>query len=241
MLLSTAFCPPVEYFALLAEYSSVYLEACESYCKQSWRNRCRILSANGPLDLSFPVVHHSRSGGSSPAGTALHEQGPTTGVVPPLMEPRAATGSGGALPPERGPLITEVLVDYSVPWVAKMERAIDSAYYSSPFFEFYRDALFGILDSKPGTLWELDLLTIKWLCSKFGIGAEIIPTSCWQEDAEGDYRGVIHPKRANTILRDKGLENPYWQVFGDKFGFTPGLSALDLLFNEGPDSILYLK
>lgn len=209
MLLSTAFCPPVEYFALLAEYSSVYLEACESYCKQSWRNRCRILSANGPLDLSFPVVHHSRS--------------------------------GGALPPERGPLITEVLVDYSVPWVAKMERAIDSAYYSSPFFEFYRDALFGILDSKPGTLWELDLLTIKWLCSKFGIGAEIIPTSCWQEDAEGDYRGVIHPKRANTILRDKGLENPYWQVFGDKFGFTPGLSALDLLFNEGPDSILYLK
>ncbi len=209
MLLSTAFCPPVEYFALLAEYSSVYLEACESYCKQSWRNRCRILSANGPLDLSFPVVRHPRSGAASP--------------------------------PERGPLITEVLVDYSVPWVAKMERAIDSAYYSSPFFEFYRDALFGILDRKPGTLWELDLLTIKWLCLKFGIGTEIIPTPCWQEEAGEDYRGVIHPKRANTILRDKGLERPYWQVFGEKFGFTPGLSALDLLFNEGPDSILYLK
>ena len=55
-LLSTAFCPPIEYFALLAEYSSVYIEACESYAKQSWRNRCRILSANGPLDLTV----HSR-------------------------------------------------------------------------------------------------------------------------------------------------------------------------------------
>ena len=90
-------------------------------------------------------------------------------------------------------------------------------------------------------MWELDLLTIKWLCLKFGIGTEIIPTSCWQEYAEEDFRGVVHPKRANTILRDKELERPYWQVFGEKFGFTPGLSALDLLFNEGPDSILYLK
>jgi hypothetical protein len=30
-------------------------------------------------------------------------------------------------------------------------------------------------------------------------------------------------------------------VFADRFGFTPNLSVLDLLFNEGPDSILWLK
>ena len=33
---------------------------------------------------------------------------------------------------------------------------------------------------------------------------------------------------------------PYWQVFRDKFGFVDGLSILDLLFCEGPESICYL-
>ena len=27
---------------------------------------------------------------------------------------------------------------------------------------------------------------------------------------------------------------------GDKFGFVPGLSVMDLLFNEGPESICFL-
>ena len=39
-----------------------------------------------------------------------------------------------------------------------------------------------------------------------------------------------------------GLARPYYQVFRDKLGgFTPSLSALDLLFNEGPDSIGWVK
>lgn len=56
-ILTIAYFPPIEYFALLAKYSSVYVEACENYQKQSWRNRCRILTANGPEDLRFPVKH----------------------------------------------------------------------------------------------------------------------------------------------------------------------------------------
>lgn len=56
-VLTIAYFPPVEYFALLAKYSSVYMEACENYQKQSWRNRCRIYTENGPQDLNFPVKH----------------------------------------------------------------------------------------------------------------------------------------------------------------------------------------
>jgi hypothetical protein len=37
------------------------------------------------------------------------------------------------------------------------------------------------------------------------------------------------------------LEKPYFQVFAPKYGFKSDLSIMDLLFNEGPDSILYLK
>ena len=57
MLLSTAYFPPIEYFARAAKYSVVYVEACENYIKQTYRNRCRILTANGPEDLRLPILH----------------------------------------------------------------------------------------------------------------------------------------------------------------------------------------
>ena len=56
-VLTIAWFPPVEYFAVLARYSSVYMEACENYQKQSYRNRCRIYAADGVQDLHFPVRH----------------------------------------------------------------------------------------------------------------------------------------------------------------------------------------
>ena len=56
-----------------------------------------------------------------------------------------------------------------------------------------------------------------------------------------DLRNVIHPKKTNTVLSQLGLEKPYFQVFSRKYGFMPDLSIIDLLFCEGPDSILYLK
>ena len=198
MLLTTAYFPPIEYFALLARYSVVYLEACENYQKQSWRNRCRILTANGPEALNVPVVHEN--------GTF-------------------------ALP------IKEIRVEYTTPWVQRTERAIESAYSSSPFFIYYRDELFAILDSHPATLWELNRRLIDFFCAKIGIAPEIRETTAFNPSEITD----IHPKRTNTIMRDLGQERPYWQVFKDKFGFVPGLSIMDLLFNEGPESICWLR
>lgn len=55
-LLTTAYLPPIQYVAKLIEHSSVEIEVYESYAKQSYRNRCVILSCNGPLALSIPVV-----------------------------------------------------------------------------------------------------------------------------------------------------------------------------------------
>ena len=56
-LLGTAYFPPVEYFHLLARYPSVEVEACESYQKQSYRNRCLIYAAEGIQALQVPVCH----------------------------------------------------------------------------------------------------------------------------------------------------------------------------------------
>jgi len=56
ILLTTAYLPPVEYIARIAEAGEVLIEREENYIKQSYRNRCYILSANGPQLLSVPVL-----------------------------------------------------------------------------------------------------------------------------------------------------------------------------------------
>ena len=45
-----------------------------------------------------------------------------------------------------------------------------------------------------------------------------------------------------NLEKELGLGRPYYQVFRDAMGgFTPRLSGLDLLLNEGPGSLLFLK
>lgn len=55
LLLSTAYLPPVEYFAACAQAERVFVEANEHYLKQSYRNRCILLNVSGPIELSIPV------------------------------------------------------------------------------------------------------------------------------------------------------------------------------------------
>lgn len=181
--------------------STVQLEACENYQKQSYRNRCYILASDGVQMLQVPVVH----------GDSW--------------------------------LITDVRVDYSTPWVIRTQRALDTAYETSAYYEFYRDDVFALLDARPQTLWELNLSTLRFLLRKTGIACQISSTVEFAAPgADDDYRLAIHPKRPDSILADLGLSRPYYQVFRDRMGgFTPNLSCLDLLFNEGPDSIMWLK
>ena len=56
VILSTAYLPPIQYFAKILAYPKVLVETQETYSKQSYRNRCVILSCNGPLPLTIPVV-----------------------------------------------------------------------------------------------------------------------------------------------------------------------------------------
>ena len=193
--------------------SIVYIEASENYQKQSYRNRCRFYAADGVQTLSFPIIHKN--------GT--HKQP-----------------------------ISDICVDYSTPWLLQHQKAIISAYRTSAYFEYYMDELFGILDSRPEKLFDLNMELIRFFIEKTGLAVDLRRTENFSRDgileyAEGkkifceDLRERIHPKRENTILRDYGLEKPYFQVFAPKHGFKSDLSILDLLFNEGPDSILYLK
>lgn len=194
--------------------SVVYIEACENYQKQSYRNRCLIYGSEGVQSLTFPVVHE---------------------------------GGTHKLP------IGSIKVDYSTPWILQHKRAIVSAYRTSAYFEYYQDELFEILDRKPEKLIDLNMSILDFFLEKTGLLVDLRQTEEYVPAGdEGklvldggllceDFRDVIHPKRPNSILSELRLEKPYFQVFSPKYGFRSDLSIMDLLFNEGPDSILYLK
>ena len=141
-------------------------------------------------------------------------------------------------------LITDVRVDYSTPWVVRTQRALDTAYETAAYYEYYRDDLFALLDAQPETLWELNLKALHFLMEKTGVACTLEPTKAFvaPDTQADDYRYSLHPKRPDTVLEELGLDQPYYQVFQDRMGgFTQKLSCLDLLFNEGPDSIDWLK
>ena len=220
-LFTTAYFPPVSYFAAIAEDmaglsrkrgddgslelspSVVYIEACENFQKQSYRNRCRFYAADGVQTLSFPILH---DGGT-------HKQP-----------------------------VADIRIDYSKPWVLQHKRAIVSAYGMSAYFDYYKDELFAILDSQPEKLLDLNLALLRFFIEKIGLKVDLRLTEDYVKGTDcEDLREVIHPKKDNDVLRRLGLEKPYFQVFAQKYGFKSDLSVMDLLFNEGPDSILYLK
>ena len=183
--------------------SVVYIEACENFQKQSYRNRCRFYGAEGVQTLLFPI---------------LHEGG--THKIP----------------------ISEIKIDYKTPWVQQHERAIISAYGMSAYFDYYKDELFAILEAGHERLFDLNLALIRFFIEKTGIKVDLRLTEDYEREPQiEDLREAIHPKRPNTILSELDLEKPYFQVFAPKYGFQSDLSIMDLLFNEGPDSILFLK
>lgn len=199
MLLSSAYLPPIQYVALLAQKGSAQIEIWEHYVKQSYRNRATILSANGPLDLIMPLEK---------------TQGCKT-------------------------VLKDVKIAYSDRWNAEHWNAINSAYNSSPFFEYYRDDLERFFTEKFEYLIDynaellqtiLDLLQIKCDCS---FTQEFTKPNA----IDNDFRYTISPK-----IKVENVEFPeYTQVFENKFAFVPNLSIIDLLCNEGPEAKKYLK
>lgn len=54
-IFSTAYFPPISYFSEIKKADRFIIEKHENYCRQSYRNRCKVLSSNGILTLSVPV------------------------------------------------------------------------------------------------------------------------------------------------------------------------------------------
>jgi hypothetical protein len=197
-LLSTAYLGPVQYYTKLINFEQVLIESDENFQKQSYRNRCIILAANGKLPLTIPVTKD---------------------------RPKVKT--------------KEIEIDNTLDWQKQHWTSIESAYSSSPFFEFFMDEFRTFYEKKYKFLLDFNLEIQSYVLDQLGVSPTIKLTSRFIKEAPSDmvdFRETIHPKKRMQKKDEKFDPHFYYQVFGDKFGFIPNLSIIDLLFNEGANA-----
>ncbi len=127
-----------------------------------------------------------------------------------------------------------VEIDNSFPWRKNHLKSLQSAYRTSPYFEYYEDEFEALYNTSYTHLLEFNLACWKLLLELLDINAEVQHTNEYNStftDAE-DLRPLSVAKRKPIV------ELPsYIQVFSPKYGYIPNLSVLDLLFNEGPNAV----
>jgi hypothetical protein len=117
-------------------------------------------------------------------------------------------------------------------------NAIVSAYNSTPFFEYYADDFRPFYEKPQEFLFDFNEELRELVGRLLAISPVLSYSSEYiQANAdELDLREAIHPKKEVFTPHLK----PYYQVFETKYGFQPNLSIIDLLFNMGPEAILFL-
>lgn len=226
-LLSTTYFGPVQWYQKLNRFDTIYIERCESFVKQTYRNRCVIATTNGLQTLSVPVEHTQEKGEDSSR------------------------------------LITDIRISNHGNWRHLHWNALMSAYGDSPFFDYYVDDLKPFFEVRWENLFDFNMAITHKMCELLDIHPNIqftenfvapsVPSapsvpkvaspltpSCPLTPSSNipDFRASIRPK--NPIPDETFTPETYYQVYQKKWGFQPNLSILDLLFNMGNESILYL-
>lgn len=134
--------------------------------------------------------------------------------------------------------LNDSYIDNSTNWQQIHWKSIKIAYSSSPYFEFYKDSLEVFFSKKYTKLLDLNMKTIKMVSEWLEVDLNNDFSKKYVEDynTKFDLRNLIEHKN-----KTKKLIPNYTQVFSNKNGFINDLSIIDLIFNEGPNSLRFLK
>ena len=108
-------------------------------------------------------------------------------------------------------------------------NALTSSYRRTPFFEFYADDFAPFYEKRWDFLVDYNQALQDLVCEELG------PIDNSQQPIVNSQQPI-----ANSQQPIAKVSIPYYQLFSDRNGFMPDLSIVDLLFNMGPESILYL-
>ena len=138
-----------------------------------------------------------------------------------------------------GQLMRDVRISGHGNWKHLHWNAIVSAYMNSPYFMYYEDDFRPIYERHHTFLLDFNMELLWKVIELSGISASLTLTQEYHPSEyygkECDLRGLVDPDMVPDIPF-----KPYYQVFRQKNGFLPNLSAVDILFNMGPETLLYL-
>ena len=135
-------------------------------------------------------------------------------------------------------LYKDVQIDNGVTWQKLHWKTLQTAYRTSPYFEYYEDRIAPIFEEKYTFLLDLNFRTMEVILDCLHVQLDWEKTTEYKKvyQQTNDFRYLSHAKIVHDIKQDA-----YYQIFSEKHGFIGNLSTLDLLFHEGNHALGYLK
>ncbi len=161
-----------------------------------------------------------------------------------------------------GQLIKDIKIDNTQDWRRKHLRSIYYEYKKSPYFDFFYPPLKELLNTDWENLSDLSSESMILLVNLFGLSKQIVKASDLQVDGakENLLINICMKLKADIYLsgpdgksylnlnnwNNKGIRVVFQDFKHPKYpqlfnGFIPQMSAIDLLFNCGPESLNILK
>ncbi len=132
---------------------------------------------------------------------------------------------------------TDIKIENEFQWQKLHWKSLESAYRTSPYFEYYEDDFAPLFEKKKTFLLDFNYECMQVVLESLQLDSVYTKTSTYQKitNDHTDLRSLVNVKTTTAE------PSPYIQVFSEKYGFIPNLSILDLLFNEGTNALTYLE
>ncbi|WP_256010547.1 WbqC family protein [Desertivirga xinjiangensis] len=133
--------------------------------------------------------------------------------------------------------VKDVRISYDFQWQRLHWLSLQSSYRSSAYFEFYEDEFAPFFEKKWDFLFDFNSDLLQVLLKLLKININLSYSEEYEKEYAdlADFRHEMNPKAGITYSN-----KTYYQVFDDRNGFLPNLSIVDLLFNQGPQSIQFI-
>lgn len=123
-------------------------------------------------------------------------------------------------------------------------QTLCSAYRRSAYFEYYEDKFAPFYHQEFEFLFDFNFQLLALIASLLKIENDLNFTNCFQKTYDNstlDFRNHFKSLQENTFGNLKFEAPNYFQCFGERTGFLPNLSVVDILFSEGPHAATKIK
>lgn len=133
--------------------------------------------------------------------------------------------------------VKDVKISYDFNWQRLHWLSLQGCYRRSAYFEYYEDDFAPFYELKETFLFDYNEKLLTLLLKLLKIKTTLSFTETYEAEYPGltDLRHSINPKKETNFQ-----QKPYFQLFEERHGFMKNLSIVDLLFNQGPQSLNYL-